>query len=133
VALAAIITLDQLPRNLFRGTARAFATDGAALALTRASLENKFDADLAPSEKPFLYMPLMHSENLADQAECCALLNALADATGGRHERIGAEFALDHYNIIERFGRFPHRNAVLGRENTEAETKFITEHKGFGQ
>jgi uncharacterized protein (DUF924 family) len=107
-ALAGIILFDQFPRNMFRGQAEQFATDHIALAIARAAVDRKFDDELEPQERCFLYMPFQHSEDLADQRRGLALFTALGDKY-----LIG--YAKKHYHLIERFGRFPHRNAILGR------------------
>ena len=107
-ALAAVILFDQFPRNMFRGDAEQFATDHLALAIARAALERGFDEGLEQDERTFLYMPLEHSESLADQKRSLQLFTALGD-----DYLIG--YARKHHDIIERFGRFPHRNAMLGR------------------
>jgi uncharacterized protein (DUF924 family) len=125
-ALAAIIAFDQFPRNMFRGTARAFATDAEALTVARHAVERRFDAVVEPERRPFFYMPFEHSEALSDQERCVALFTALGDA-----ELL--PYAVEHHAIISRFGRFPHRNRVLERESTEAEHAFLGGHKGFGQ
>ena len=113
-ALAAVLLFDQLPRNLARGTPRAFATDALARAIAQAALARGWDRRLAPQQRQFLAMPLMHSERIADQRRSLAYFTRL-----GR--RYGAPFARTHYRMIARFGRFPHRNAVLGRRSTPAE------------
>lgn len=118
--LAAILALDQLPRNMFRGTARMFASDGAARALARLAVERRFDAALAAEPRVFVYMPFEHSEGAADQAESVRLISALGDAEYTR-------FAIAHKEIIDRFGRFPHRNAILSRPSTAEETAFLAE------
>ena len=125
-ALAAVLVLDQFSRNMFRGTARAFATDDLALRIARQAVEAKFDDKLSPSEKLFLYMPFQHSEVSADQGHSVMLFGAL-----GMEEPL--RYAIEHRDIIERFGRFPHRNAVLGRESTKDELAFLQQHAGFGQ
>lgn len=117
--LALCILFDQAPRNLFRGTPRAFAFDALAIGVTRHALRQGFDAALAEVERVFLYMPLEHSEDLQDQKDCVRLMAVLPN---------GAEFlsyAERHRDIIARFGRFPHRNAILGRESTEEELAFL--------
>jgi uncharacterized protein (DUF924 family) len=124
-ALAAVIVFDQFSRNMFRGTAEAFASDRLAIAVAANALANKFDTRLAEKQKPFLYMPFMHSEVLADQKRCVALFEAL----GGD----SVKYAIEHRDIIQRFGRFPHRNPALGRETTEEEREFLASHQGFGQ
>lgn len=123
--LAAVIVLDQFPRNMFRNEARAYATDGKALAFSREAIAKRLDAELGTAERMFLYMPFQHSEDAAVQAESVVLF-----------ERLGNENALDfarrHKAVIDRFGRFPHRNAVLGRETTQEEAEFLREHeRGF--
>lgn len=121
-ALALIVVLDQFPRNLFRETARAFATDAAARAVARQVIEAGWDTAMRPVERQFVYLPLEHSESLADQDECHRLMLALAafPETAGLHE-----WAEKHRVIIRRFGRFPHRNAALGRESTPEEIEFL--------
>jgi len=126
-ALAAIIVFDQFPRNMFRGTPAAFATDDLALAISRLSIEKKFDADLDDHAKAFLYMPFMHSEVAADQERCVDLFRSLPNA----EESI--KYAIEHRDIVAKFGRFPHRNYILGRESTEAEIEFLKTHAGYGQ
>jgi len=118
--LALVLLLDQVPRNVYRGTPRAFITDPAARVVTRHALAEGFDQALATTaERMFLYMPLEHSENLKDQQDCVRLVAGLDGA---------AEFlsyAERHRDVIARFGRFPHRNAILGRESTEEEIEFL--------
>ena len=108
-ALAAVILFDQLPRNMFRGHADQFMTDPLALAIANGAVDRGFDDQLAMPEKSFLYMPFQHSENLAEQRRGLALFTALGDA--GQ-----LVYAKKHLAVIERFGRFPHRNAMLGRQ-----------------
>jgi uncharacterized protein (DUF924 family) len=107
-ALAGVIMFDQFPRNMFRGDAEQFATDHLALAIAKGATDKKFDEELEPKERSFLYMPFQHSENLADQNRSVLLFTELGD-----EEQLG--YAKKHHNVIERFGRFPHRNAILGR------------------
>ena len=107
-ALAAVILFDQFPRNLFRGHAEQFATDHLALAIARAAVDRGLDEELEPQERGFLYMPYQHSESIADQRRSLALFTALGD-----DYLLG--YAKKHHDIVERFGRFPHRNAILGR------------------
>lgn len=116
-ALALLILLDQYPRNSFRGTARMFATDPLALAIANAAIENGFDTRVEPSLRLFFYLPLVHSERLADQDRALELYAALGAETA-RHAHI-------HRDIIVRFGRFPHRNALLGRTTTAEEQRFL--------
>src|SRR4051812_6909069 len=107
-ALAGVILFDQFPRNMFRGHADQFATDHLALGIAKAAVDRGFDEQLEPRERQFLYMPFQHSENLADQNRSLLLFTDL-----GQEEQLG--YAKKHREVIERFGRFPHRNAVLGR------------------
>ncbi|MEJ2518190.1 MAG: DUF924 domain-containing protein, partial [Methyloceanibacter sp.] len=116
--LAAILVLDQFPRNIYRGSPRAFATDEEALALSRDAIAAGADKELPPEQRAFLYMPFQHTETLADQRRSLELFEAL-----GNPENL--DFAARHYEIIERFGRFPHRNAVLGRVSTPEELAFL--------
>jgi uncharacterized protein (DUF924 family) len=118
--LAAIIVLDQFPRNMFRGDARAFATDEAALGLAKRAIAEGLDQKLARDQRAFLYMPFQHSEDHDDQARAIALFAMLGNP-------LNFDFALRHQAIVDRFHRFPHRNAVLGRTSTEEERKFLTE------
>lgn len=117
-AYALLILLDQFPRNLFRGSPQAFATDAKALAIARHAVATGFDKSYEPPEQRFLYMPFMHSEALHDQEHCIALCAAADDADGVKYAEI-------HRDIIRDFGRFPHRNAVLGRKTTAAEQAFL--------
>jgi uncharacterized protein (DUF924 family) len=115
--LALVILLDQFPRNLFRGDARAFATDAPARAAARVILERGWDKAMTQSEQLFAYLPFEHSESLADQDLSCELMKDF-DAEQFR-------YALRHRDIIRRFGRFPHRNSSLGRQSTPAEIEFL--------
>lgn len=119
-ALALVLMLDQFPRNLFRGTARAFACDPAARAVARRALDREWDRAMLPVQRMFLYLPFEHSEDMADQDRSLALMTALGDAEWTR-------YAARHREIVQRFGRFPHRNAALGRETTAAERAFLLE------
>ncbi len=118
--LALIILLDQFPRNLFRGAARAFAGDDRALALAREAVRRGFDEGLANPLRMFFYLPFEHSESLDDQQRCMALFEAAGDQDM-------LKWAVAHRDIIARFGRFPHRNAALGRQSTAEETAFLQE------
>jgi uncharacterized protein (DUF924 family) len=121
-ALALAVVLDQFPRNMFRGEARAFAADPLALRVGRSSVERGFDALLRPVERWFVYLPFEHAEDLAAQRRSLALFGALprdADNSGT------LDYARRHYDIIARFGRFPHRNSILGRESTADEAEFL--------
>jgi uncharacterized protein (DUF924 family) len=127
-ALALVILLDQFPRNVFRGSARAFATDAQALAIARRALAAGHASALAPVEHLFLLLPFEHAESLAAQDECVARAEALAAASPPAWREVMQSFvpfALQHRAIIEQFGRFPHRNAVLERASTPAEAKFL--------
>jgi uncharacterized protein (DUF924 family) len=106
-ALAGVILFDQFPRNMHRGHADSFATDHMALSIAKAAIERGYDEQLAPAQRGILYMPFQHSEDIADQRRSVALFTAL----GGDQ----VEFAKKHHDVIERFGRFPHRNEMLGR------------------
>ncbi len=119
--LALCILLDQVPRNLFRNDARAFATDAKARAVTFAAIERNFDRGLSQTERSFLYVTLEHSEDLADQPRCCALMAELDE------DPEWLSYAERHREIIERFGRFPHRNQALGRATTPEEAAFLEE------
>jgi len=115
--LARIVALDQFPRNMFRGTARAFASDPLALESARLALERGWDRGMLPVEQLFVYLPFEHSESLADQDRACELMKDF-----NAEQR---DYALRHRDIIRRFGRFPHRNAILGRESTPEEVEFL--------
>jgi uncharacterized protein (DUF924 family) len=117
-ALALAIVLDQFPRNMFRATARAFATDARALAAARRAIERGFDRKIKLPEKTFLYLPFQHSENLADQETSLKLFEAMKDKELIRWAKL-------HHDTIERFGRFPHRNEILGRVSTPEEIAFL--------
>lgn len=116
--LAAVIALDQFPRNMFRGTAQAFATDASALRIAQAAIDVGFDRQLPAVQRQFLYLPFQHSEQAPDQERSVALYAAL-----GNEQAL--DFALRHKAIIDRFGRFPHRNRALGRPSTAEETAFL--------
>jgi len=123
-ALALVLLLDQFPRNLFRGTPRAYASDAKAREIARRALAAGFDRQLPVVQRVFLYMPFQHSEDLADQEESRRLF-AVATDHPQHAENLG--YAERHYEIIARFGRFPHRNAVLGRATTPEEAAFLKE------
>jgi uncharacterized protein (DUF924 family) len=128
-SLGLIVLLDQFPRHMFRGTARAFATDAKARAATAHVLQYGFDRAMLPVERMFVYLPLEHSENLGDQDDCHRLMLQLAPfpETANVHE-----WAEKHRAIIRRFGRFPHRNEALGRDSTPEEIEFLkTPGSGF--
>lgn len=114
-----MILLDQFPRNAFRQSAQMFATDAQALAIATAAVERGLDQQVEPVLRPFIYLPFMHAESLAAQQRCVEL-NATLDENTQR-------FAVLHHDIIARFGRFPHRNALLGRATTPEEQRFLDE------
>ena len=119
-ALALVILLDQFPRNLYRGSAHAFATDPKARALAMAAVQAGFDRDVDPALRNFFYLPFEHSEDLTDQDYCLALCTEAGDEDS-------LKWAVAHRDIIARFGRFPHRNACLGRVTTPEEQEFLDE------
>jgi uncharacterized protein (DUF924 family) len=123
-SIAAVIALDQFPRNMFRGTPRAFATDALALSISQQAIAAGFDQQLTQQQRLFLYMPFQHSEARAVQARSIELFTQLGLADN-------LDYAQRHKNIIDRFGRFPHRNSVLGRESTTEELQFVATHRGF--
>jgi len=115
--LALVIVLDQFPRNMFRGEARAFATDALARSAARVILARSWDKPMRQSEQLFAYLPFEHSEALEDQKLSCELMKDF--------EVDQLRYAIRHREIIERFGRFPHRNGLLGRDSTAAEIEFL--------
>ena len=126
--LARILLCDQFPRNMYRGTARAFASDELARRLARAALDQKIDQALRPIERVFVYLPFEHSENAVDQDTGVQLFTALheqAPESVKAAYRNYLDYALRHREIIDRFGRFPHRNSVLGRISTPEEQEFL--------
>jgi uncharacterized protein (DUF924 family) len=118
--LAAVIVIDQFSRNLFRGSGRAYEADGLARRLTCSALDRGWDAGLSPDEQTFLYMPLMHSEDMRDQDDSVRLFIA-----HGLTDNVA--FAEGHRDVIARFGRFPSRNAALGRASTAAEEAYLSQ------
>ena len=125
--LALVLLLDQFPRNIHRGTAEAFAQDSRALELALTGLQTGADATLSATERIFLYMPLQHAEASAAQEESVAALRRLAAEAPATHKGLFQsclKYALEHQQIIARFGRFPHRNAVLGRTSSPEELAF---------
>lgn len=117
---ALLLLLDQFPRNMFRGAPRAFATDPLALVIADRAVAKGFDALYANPERRFFYLPFEHAEDLAHQERCVALSQASGDEDS-------TKWAIAHRDIIRDFGRFPHRNAVLGRETTAKERAFLDE------
>jgi uncharacterized protein (DUF924 family) len=122
--LALAIVLDQFPRNMFRGDARTHATDGKALEAAKYAIERALDRELPAFQRMFLYMPFMHAETVEDQRRSVQLFGGLAGEPGAPDV---TEYAVGHKKIVERFGRFPHRNALLGRETTPEEAEFLTQ------
>ena len=117
-ALALTIVLDQFPRNMFRGDARTYAADALACDIARRALARSLDREVPRSDRRFFYLPFMHSEELADQEHCVTLAQGYGDDEF-------TKYAEDHADIVRRFGRFPHRNPVLGRSTTPAEQEFL--------
>ena len=113
-ALAAILLFDQFPRNMFRGHADQFSTDPLALAIAKGAVERGHDDGMTSARRGFLYLPFEHSEDMADQRQSLLLFTALGDAEQLKYARL-------HHDVIQRFGRFPHRNAMLGRKPTAIE------------
>jgi uncharacterized protein (DUF924 family) len=120
--LARIVVLDQLPRNMFRGAPRAFAADPLGLEAARHALAARYDRDRLPVERLFFYLPFEHSESLEDQERACELCRPL-EAFPETHDAY--RYAVAHRDIVARFGRFPHRNAILGRPSTPEEVEFL--------
>jgi uncharacterized protein (DUF924 family) len=123
-SIAAVIVLDQFPRNMFRDTPRAFATDALALSISQQAIAAGWDQQLTQQQRLFLYMPFQHSEDRAVQARSIELFTQL-----GLAENL--DYAHRHKAIIDRFGRFPHRNPVLSRASTAEELQFVAAHRGF--
>jgi uncharacterized protein (DUF924 family) len=124
-ALALVLLLDQIPRNIFRGTPRAYVTDAAACSVADRALARGFDRLVPPAWQLFFYMPLHHSEDLADQRRSVALFNSLP-RNPDRRDGL-RRYGRPYIEVIERFGRFPHRNKILGRESTPDEIAFLAE------
>ena len=123
-ALALLLLLDQIPRNVFRGSAHAFATDGLAREIARNALDAGFDMRIDVPMRIFFYMPFEHSEDMADQDRAVALFTAMGNAGY-------LDYARRHRDVIARFGRFPHRNAALGRISTPQEQAWLEAGGGF--
>ena len=122
-ALALVLLLDQFARNMFRDTPQMFATDDQALEIAKEAIARQFDAHLSPVQRLFLYLPLEHSENATDQERSVELIRQLAQANPELHDAF--DYALRHQRVIEQFGRFPHRNRILGRPTIPAEAEFL--------
>jgi uncharacterized protein (DUF924 family) len=125
-ALALAILLDQVPRNVFRGDPRAFGSDPAARRIARAAVAARHDLSLTGMQRIFLYLPFEHSETMEDQDLSVALFEGLRDDP--RHARPNGtiDYAWRHWHVIRRFGRFPHRNVILGRQSTAAEVTYLS-------
>lgn len=123
-SLALLLLLDQIPRNIYRGSGHAFATDGLALYFAVRAIADGHDAAFEPALRAFFYLPMEHSEDADDQARAVVLFEALGEKTY-------LEFAIAHRDVIARFGRFPHRNAALGRSNTPQEQAWLDAGGGF--
>jgi uncharacterized protein (DUF924 family) len=133
--LALVLLLDQIPRNIFRATPRAYATDAMARAIADRALARGFDAAFPPVWRKFFYMPLHHSENLADQRRSVVLFASVPDdrEPDDRSERGGLRrYGRPYVEVIERFGRFPHRNTILGRASTPEEAEFMEKARASG-
>jgi len=125
-SLALVLLLDQFPRNIYRGTLRAFAGDAKARAIAGTAIDRGFDRHTAADRRFFFYLPFEHSEDPADQARSVALFRRWADEHDEcEHAQEQMKYVLRHQEIIERFGRFPHRNVILGRQSTPEETAFL--------
>jgi len=135
--LALILLLDQFRRNIYRGTAQAFAMDKAALSLCVEGAMKKQDKGLTPIQRAFFYMPLQHTESLKVQTKSVQIFGRLSEAVSATYRETFetiAQFAELHHDIVEQFGRFPHRNKLLNRENTAEEDEYLTgDSPDFGQ
>jgi uncharacterized protein (DUF924 family) len=129
--IALVLLLDQFTRNIFRNTARAFSGDDRALALAQESIASGHHQRLPAIHQAFLFLPLEHHEDLEVQEECVTLFEELAAVTGSEQIAGFTRYAVAHRDVIARFGRFPHRNAVLGRESTAEELAWLAQHGGF--
>jgi len=129
--VALVVLLDQFSRNIHRGTADAFSGDARALALACATVDSGRHLRLPAIHRVFLYMPLEHSEELSHQRRCVALFEALADECPREEVANFCRYAIAHLDVIERFGRFPHRNTLLGRSSSEEELDYLEKHGGF--
>ncbi len=128
--LAFIIVLDQFSRNIYRDTLKAFTQDELALESAKEGIEKGFDKKLLPIERIFFYLPFMHSENLEDQQECIRIYRELADECSSNPDIYSIinnsyEFAIKHFDIIKKYGRYPHRNSIMGRKSTAQEIEFL--------
>lgn len=121
-ALALCILLDQMPRNMFRDTPKAFATDNKALVVAKYAISKGLDSVLSPQKRRFLYLPFEHSENINDQHRSVELFEKMKD-----DDPLGYDYAVRHLKVIEEYGRFPHRNKILGRDNTPEEEEYLAQ------
>jgi len=129
--VALILLLDQFPRNIYRDTPQAFSGDEQALSLSRASIAAGHHQHLPAIFQAFLFMPLEHSENIEDQEACVALFQELEQVTGLPDIANSRKYAEAHRDIIAQFGRFPHRNPILGRDSSAEEREHLAKHGGF--
>ncbi len=120
--LALCIVLDQFPRNMFRGLPAAFATDAKALGIAKFAVARGFDQTLSVTRRRFLYLPFEHSEELSDQEHALTLFKSTQE-----DDPLGYDYAVRHHEVISRYGRFPHRNAILGRKNTPEEDEYLAQ------
>ena len=123
-ALALVILFDQFPLNMYRGDIKSFETEALSREIASRAIGKEFDAEMSPMQKAFLYLPFMHSENIEDQQTGVNLFKAAGLSDNLR-------FAKHHQNIIKQFGRFPHRNKILGRENTADEERYLKSDEAF--
>lgn len=121
-ALALCLVLDQFPRNMFREMPESFATDAQALRVATLALHRGYDQLMPPERRRFLYLPFEHSESIENQNRAVSLFATMKD-----DDPLGYDYALRHKAVIERFGRFPHRNAILGRKNTPDEDEYLAQ------
>ncbi len=126
-AIALLLLLDQFPRNLFRDDPRSFATDAQALTVAQSLVDTGADKSLMPAHRFFVYVPFEHSEEMVHQNRCVELMRGLIEDDPDLDEGLknGLDYAIRHRDVIERFGRFPHRNEILGRESTPEEVEFL--------
>lgn len=129
--IALVLLLDQFTRTIYRGTPRAFAGDARALELARHCIVHGHHQRLPAIHQVFLYLPLEHAEDLDVQEECVELFEELTSITGLEALAGYTRYAIAHRDVIARFGRFPHRNAILGRESTAEELAYLEKHGGF--
>lgn len=123
-SLALIILLDQMPLNMFRGQTKSFSTEARAISVAKQAIQRAFDNQLGNEQLVFMYMPFMHSENMQDQNRAVELFSA-----AGLQENV--KFAKHHRSIVERFGRFPHRNEILGRQSSQQELEYLQSDEAF--